>query len=167
MRKNVKKLVFASAFAAFTCVATLLIQITLPGGGYFNLGDCVVIVSGVVLGPLFGFFSAAIGSMIADLFGFALYAPATFIVKGLMALIVALFYKKTSKIYFVALSAFLAEAVMVFGYFLYELILTQSFETAFLGIVGNLMQGFVGIVSSVSLIVLITKNKAIKKLLFE
>ncbi len=166
--KNIKKLVFSGLFAALTCIATLLIQITLPGGGYFNLGDCVVNVSGVVLGPLFGFVSAGIGACLADvILGYVVYAPITFVIKGLMALVIALVYKKTKKLIFIALGAICSEICMVLGYFLYELILYGNVYTALAGVPGNLLQGFVGVVSSMALIALITKNKAIKNFLIE
>lgn len=165
--KNVKKIVLAGAFAAAIFIATFLIQITLPGGGYFNLGDCFVVTSGVVLGPLFSFFAAGIGSMLADLFGYAIYVPATFLIKGLMALVVALIYKRSQRITAVMLSAFLAEIIMIFGYYIYECILTSSFIAPLMAIPGNFLQASVGIVSSVALISLIAKNKVIKKFLFE
>ena len=164
--KKTKKIVFAGAIAALCCIGTLVIVITIPGGGYFNLGDCFVITSGVVLGPLFGFFAAGIGSMIADLFGYAIYAPATFLIKGLMALIVGLLYKKSQKIWVTVISTVIAEFAMILGYFTYELIL-YGFGTAVLGVTGNMLQGAVGIVSSVALITLVTRNKAIKKFLFQ
>lgn len=164
--KNVRKLAFSGLFAALTCIATLLIQITLPGGGYFNLGDCVVILSGVVLGPTYGFLAASIGSALADVFlGYMAYAPVTLLIKGVMACIVGLVYKKTNKLVFVLLSALCAEAIMVLGYFLYEAILSGSFLAALSGVTGNLLQGGVGIVSSFVLITLITKNKFINKFL--
>ncbi len=166
--KNVKKLVLSGLFAALTCVATIIIQVSLPGGGYFNLGDCVVLTAGVVLGPVFGFFASAIGACFADIFsGFALYAPATFIIKGLMALTIALFYNKTKKLSFAFLGALVAEAIMVLGYFLFEFLISFNVGTAILGVPGNLIQGLAGIVSSMALITLITKNKVIKKFLFE
>lgn len=167
--KKTKKIVFAGVLAALCCISTLYISVPFPvAGGYFNLGDCFVITSGVVLGPVFGFFAAAIGSMLADLLaGYAVYAPGTFLIKGLMALVVGLLYIKNKKVFMIILSAVIAELIMVLGYFVYEFILTSSPSLALLTITGNLMQGAAGFVSSVSLILLITKNKAIKKFLFE
>ena len=104
--------------------------------------------------------------MIADLFGYAIYAPATFLIKGLMALIVGLLYKKSQKIWVTVISTVIAEFAMILGYFTYELIL-YGFGTAVLGVTGNMLQGAVGIVSSVALITLVTRNKAIKKFLFQ
>ena len=167
--KKTKKIVFAGVLAALCCISTLYISVPFPvAGGYFNLGDCFVITSGVVLGPVFGFFAAAIGSMLADLLaGYAVYAPGTFLIKGLMALVVGLLYIKNKKVFMIILSAVIAELIMVLGYFVFEYILTGSPSLALLTITGNLMQGAAGLVSSVSLLLLITKNKVIKKFLFE
>lgn len=165
--KKTKKLVFAGLFAALACVATIIIKIQLPGGGYFNLGDCIVITSGVVLGPFFGLLASGIGTALADIIsGYAIYAPATFIIKGIMALVVGILYIKNKKIIVSIASALIAEIIMVAGYFLYEFILTQSLSTAALGVPGNCLQGIVGIVSSVALIALLTKNKAISKFIY-
>jgi len=161
--KKTKKLVLAALLAALICVSTLIITVTLPGGGYFNLGDCFVITSGVVLGPLFSFLAAAIGSALADIIsGYALYAPATFVIKGLMALVVGFICLKNKKMLNVFISGFLAEIIMLIGYFLYELML-NGFSLAILGVAGNALQGVVGVVSSFALILLLTKNKAINK----
>lgn len=159
-----KKLVFSGLFAALICIATIIIKIQTPGGGYFNLGDCMVITSGVVLGPYSAFFASAIGSALADVIsGYAIYVPATFIIKGAMALIVGFIYLKYKKLYMSLISAFIAELIMVIGYMLYEFILTKNFSVAVLGMPGNALQGIVGIASSMALITLITKNKAINK----
>lgn len=45
--------------------------------GYVNLGDCAVLMSAWVLGPLYGGAAAGIGSALADLLsGYAHYVPA-------------------------------------------------------------------------------------------
>ena len=94
MKKNTKNLVFAALLAAVTCVATLVIHIPSPLNGYINLGDCFVLLSGWLLGPVYGFLAAGIGSGLADLFlGYAVYAPATFVIKGLVALAAYLLIK--------------------------------------------------------------------------
>lgn len=161
--KKTKKLVFAALLSALVCVSTLIIAVTLPGGGYFNLGDCFVITSGVVLGPFFGFLAAAIGSGLADIIsGYVLYAPATFIIKGLMALVVGFICLKNNKMLKVLFSGALAEIIMILGYFFYELAL-NGFSLAILGVVGNALQGVAGVVSSFVLVLLLTKNKAINK----
>ena len=67
MNNNLKKLILAALFAALSCVATMSIRIPTPGtGGYIHPGDAIVILSGVILGPVWGFFAGGIGSALSD-----------------------------------------------------------------------------------------------------
>ena len=85
--EKTRKLVYAALFAALTCVMTMIVKIPVPAtGGYVNLGDCVVLLAGWVLGPMYGGAAAGLGSMLADLVsGYPLYAPGTFVIKACMA----------------------------------------------------------------------------------
>ena len=68
---------------ALTTILTLVIRIPYPGtGGYFNLGDTMVMLGGLLLGPVGGFFVGGVGSAIADMIGFPIFAPITLVVKG-------------------------------------------------------------------------------------
>jgi uncharacterized membrane protein len=68
---------------ALTTILTLVIRIPYPGtGGYFNLGDTMVMLGGFLLGPVGGFFVGGVGSAIADMIGFPIFAPITLVVKG-------------------------------------------------------------------------------------
>ena len=64
---NIKKLVLAALMAALTYVATSIVQIPSPMQGYVNLGDCIVLLSGWILGPWWGAAAGGIGSMLVDL----------------------------------------------------------------------------------------------------
>ena len=88
MNNNLKKLILAALFAALSCVATMSIRIPTPGtGGYIHPGDAIVILSGVILGPVWGFLAGGIGSALSDLIGgYFIYVPITFVIKGLVAL---------------------------------------------------------------------------------
>ena len=146
---DVKKLVIAALLASFTSVATMIIQIPNGIGGYINLGDCIVIISGWMLGPVYGGISAAIGSMLADIFSsYVIYAPATFVIKGAMAVIATLLYKSLTSKRFVAaaVSGVCAELFMVFGYFMFEGLFLYGFGTAALGLVSNFLQAIFGVV---------------------
>ncbi|MDD3236408.1 MAG: ECF transporter S component, partial [Candidatus Cloacimonetes bacterium] len=77
-------------FVAFTVIVTLatyLIRIPLPGGGYFNFGDVAVLFIGLYAGSKVGMLAGGIGSALADLIGFPVFAPITLIAKGLEGLI--------------------------------------------------------------------------------
>lgn len=107
----------AALMAAMACVATMVIKIPIPAtGGYINLGDCIVLLSGIILGP-------AYGGIAADLLGdYVAFAPATFIIKGLMAVVAALLIRDISRknILNVLFAGFIAEVIMVVGYFVFE-----------------------------------------------
>ena len=123
---KIRKLVLAALFAALCTVMTLVIQIPSPMQGYVNLGDCAVLLSAWVLGPVYGGVAAGTGSMLADLFsGYAHYAPGTFLIKLCMAVAAALIFRflrnrPASKLLLAqGASGLVAEAVMVAGYFGY------------------------------------------------
>lgn len=72
-------------FVGFTIVimiATYLIRIPLPGGGYFNFGDIAVIFAGLYGGRKLGLIAGGLGSAMADVIGFPLFAPITLVAKG-------------------------------------------------------------------------------------
>ncbi len=162
-----KTLTVSAMLAALACVATL---INVPSvDGYKNLGDCIVLLSGCLLGPLYGALAAGIGSALSDIIlGYAYYAPATLVIKGVMALMCGYAFKKTDvKIKPVHILVMLiAEAVMVGGYFAYSLLIVGSEAAAAIeSIPGNVLQGVVGIVGAVLLLQVFCKNKALQKLL--
>ncbi|HNX38304.1 MAG TPA: ECF transporter S component [Candidatus Cloacimonadota bacterium] len=69
-------------FTVLVTVATYLIRVPLPGGGYFNFGDIAVIFAGLWGGKKLGLIAGGLGSAIADLIGFPVFAPITLIAKG-------------------------------------------------------------------------------------
>lgn len=127
--KSTKKLVIGALMAALTCIATIIIKIPTPTLGYIHLGDGLVLLCGIVLGPLGGALSAGIGSMFADIFsGYASWAPATLIIKALTAFVAGFLFHRMqhrfngngAKYLSIILGGIIGEAVMVFGYFVYE-----------------------------------------------
>ena len=158
---NVKKLVLASVFASIVCVATVVFAFPLPGNGFANLGDCFVIICGGLIGPWWGFAAAAVGAALADIIlGYAVYAPATFLIKGLMALLVYYIAAKNGKISVIkiAVSAVAAEIVMVAGYFFFELAVYGA-GVAIPDLLGNTTQAGVGAVAGTILLSAFLKNK--------
>ena len=87
-----REVAFTGTFAALVCASTLAFQIGIPAtNGYFNVGEIMVYVSALLLGPGLGAVAGGIGSALSDaVSGFATtYAPGTLIIKGLEALIVS------------------------------------------------------------------------------
>ena len=163
------KLVLAAMFAAFGCVATMVIQIPAPTG-YVNLGDAIVILAGFSLGPVYGFVAGGLGPAMADLLlGYGMYAPGTFVVKGMVAVIASLillvYYKlkKEPTISRLLVCTIPAEGFMALGYFVYEMLILKYGVGAAAAIPANLVQGPVGVVASVVLFRLLYKVPALRE----
>lgn len=146
--KKIRKLVISALMAALVCVATMVVRIPTPTNGYVNLGDCFVLLSGWLLGPWWGGAAAGIGSMLTDLFaGYTSFAPGTFLIKGLMAVMAYFLYTAMKKSSAGAIvSGVAAELWMAGGYFVYEALALQYGIGAAVGIPSNLVQGAVGLV---------------------
>ena len=167
-KKIVMDIVLAALLAALACVATMLIQIPTPFKGYVNLGDGIVLVAGWILAPKYVFLAAGVGSALADLIlGYVTYAPATFLIKGAMALIVCYGYTwlhhKLGHLPSRILTGAVAEIVMVLGYCVFESIL-YGFAVAALNLFSNSVQAVVGLVIGVVLIEILDKSKALSRL---
>lgn len=143
------RLVICALMASMTCVATMVITIPIAvTGGYINLGDCVVLISGVVLGPLYGAIAAGIGSALADLLsGYVVYAIGTLIIKGCMAAIVGFMVKSVQvKPWKLIIPGVIAEVFMILGYFGFEAVILGYGLAAAPGMIGNAIQGAAGLV---------------------
>lgn len=164
--KKIKNLVTAALFASIICAATFVVKIPSPAtNGYFNLGDCFVILAGFLLGPVYGALAAGVGSALADIIaGYVQYAPATFVIKAVMALSVCLIirlFKNKNNLLAKILSGITAEAIMVLGYFAYEAAILGYGLSAAGSIISNILQGLVGIVASTVIISAIGKSKTL------
>jgi len=158
-----RKIVASALLAALVCVATMIIKIPSPLKGYINLGDSAVLLSGWVLSPWYGFFAAAIGSALADVFsGYVMYAPATFVIKGIVALLACVIYKallkKSGSLASRIISGVIAEVVMVLGYLAFESVL-YGFVPSLVNVPANAVQGVAGIIVGILLVKIFEKNK--------
>lgn len=163
MKTRAKKIVTASLMAALVCVATMIIKIPSPLKGYLNLGDGIVLLAGWMLSPSLGFLTAGLGSGLADLFsGYVTYAPATFLIKGLMAVLAfygfRLLHQKCGNLPARIISGVLAEGVMVLGYWIFEGFL-YGFAPALINVPANGMQGIAGLIIGTLLIKILEKGK--------
>ncbi len=164
-------MLYASLFAALVFAATMMIKIPTPTGGYVNIGDGMVMLCGWILGPVWGTLAAGIGSMLADLVGYPIYAGATFVIKALMALaawgiaklLKPLFKKGRFLTYMIG--GIIAEAIMVAGYFVFEATVMSYGWGAVVGVIPNIIQGVVGIAVGIVLMTVFDKTKLIDKMM--
>lgn len=154
---STRRLIMTALFAALACAATMAVRIPISGtGGYVHPGDAVVILSGIILGPVCGFLAAGVGSAMADLLGgYFIYVPITFAIKGLVALSSALIARavrgKGRLEYLPAVLGGLADIVLVsVGYFVCEIPM-YGLATAAASIPANAVQGVSGLVLAIVL----------------
>ena len=161
MRKRIstRKIAIAGLLTAMIALLTAYIMVPLPTG-YTHLGDGPVILCGLMLGP-FGAIPAALGSALADLLAYggsyAVYAPFSAVIKGVMALItakwIALHEQASLRNMLIVVGAFIW---MVAAYFVADTLLkylayrdlAAAIRVAAASNLGNLVQAAVGAIMS-------------------
>ena len=171
MEDRIKRITACAMLAAMTAIATMVIKVpTLGTNGYVNIGDALVIVSAWILGNPYGALAAGIGSALADILsGYGSYAPATAVIKFLMAFVFTIIYKAMSKnhsanIIAPVIGSVVAESIMVAGYFLYESTVMGYGIAASASIISNAVQGIVCIILGNVLVQLLARIPAINSL---
>lgn len=162
---GVKMLAMTALFMALSYVATSLLVIPVPGGGYLNLGDTIVLLGAYLLGPAYGAVAGGVGSALADLLaGYGIYVPATLVIKMLMSVMAAGLYKMLRKKNWVPVACgAAAEAFMAAGYSLYEAFLGGSLAAGLPGLPANLLQGAFGLAVSTLLVLALKKSRAVRE----
>ena len=157
---STNRLATAGLMAALVVVGTMLVQVPTPGKGYIHIGDSMVYLSGILLGPVLGALAAACGSLLADLFsGYGIYAPATFIIKGLDAWIVGFLYLRfvrqgdplAKKVVSFVIAVIFGGTIMVTGYLAFESML-YGFPVAIASVLANITQAIGGGILAIPLL---------------
>lgn len=172
---SAKKLVLNGLMIALVFLATYFTRIPTPlPGGYFNLGDAVIMLASVLLGPIGGLTAGAAGSALADLAaGALLFVPVTFVVKGVEGLAVGLMTARIRKTGTMEHNRMIAAVsvgavIMILGYFLAEAFLLGLFNEAFgltaavAEILPNAVQGILSAVLGYLLALILVKVGADK-----
>lgn len=166
MKISTKAMAIGGIFAAMVTVSTLVVQIPIPVGGFIHIGDSLVYLSGILLGPVLGGVASGVGSCIADLFGYIEYAPATAIIKFLDAFITATVFlavQKRLKGTFGTIVAYLlgvcfGGATMIGGYFAYDILL-KGYTYALGTVTFNVAQAVGGAIIGLPILVALEKTK--------
>ena len=137
--KKIKLLCSAGIFAALIFIFTSYFHVPVHTG-YVHLGDAFIYLAASVLPLPYAIAAGAVGASAADFAsGFALWAPATAIIKALTA---ACFSSKSPKLLSRRnLTAFVPAFVLcVLGYYLYEALISSNFIAPLAGVLGNVVQ---------------------------
>ncbi|MBE5816937.1 MAG: ECF transporter S component [Clostridiales bacterium] len=142
-------------FAALIFVMTMFVKIPSPitPGAYYHLGDGVIFVVAYLFGPVVSALTAAISSTLADvLLGVAIYAPATFIIKGCMGLVCSAWFsyllnKGNAHPLRYVFPMICSVIIMCVGYYLWEvLVMSVDYLACLPGVLANAVQGTAGII---------------------
>ena len=169
--KGTQRIVATSLMMGLIVVCTMFIKIPIPlTTGYVHLGDAMIYLSVLFLSPRYAVIASAFGSTLGDILsGFAMWAPWTFFIKGIMALIAALIYKmvnksKGSSLTVKSLLSMIPSGIfMVIGYFVAEGVMYGSWVTPWIGVPWNVGQFVVGIALSLVLYKALLKSGLLKK----
>ncbi len=163
-----RKLVLAALMCALTTVGTMMLVVPTPLGGYVHAGDVVVLLSAFLLGPVYAAVAAGIGAAIADiLVSYAIFAPATLIVKAAMAVTAYFVFTKlrlNNNLYKTLIAGIVAIIPLVLGYFLYQAYFMGMGLAAAVDIPANIIQGAFATVCASLLYSVLIKNSVFKSM---
>ncbi len=145
MKRNaaIRDLTVTGISIALVFVATLMINIRLPigYGGLVHLGNVPLFLAAIIFGKRTGALAGAVGMGLFDLMGgWTLWAPATFLIVGLMGYVVGLIAEKKNDMTGYVIGIVLACIIKIAGYYVAEALIYGNWIQPVLSIPGNLMQ---------------------------
>lgn len=149
-KKNTRLLCTSAIFTALVFVLTAYLHIP-TNNGYIHVGDGIIYLAACLLPWPYAMAVGACGALLADcLTGFAVWAPASVVIKALTAL---LFTAKGKRIMCMRNRIMLLPAAVLCagGYYLYESILYGNWIASLTGLPGSLTQS---VTSSILFVVL-------------
>lgn len=145
-----------AALIGLTAVFTLAIRVPTPARGYANLSDVAIVFAGLAFGPWVGAIAGGIGTAIADLIGYPVYAPISLVVHGLQGLLIGLIgYRQTSMVRLIL--AWLAGAIAMVGGYLAGGALIVGLPASAADIPLNAFQALLGAVVGIPLVLAVRK----------
>lgn len=150
MKQRIKRMVLSGLLAALVFLFTAYLHIP-SHTGYTHVGDGLMYIAACLLPAPYAVFVGVCGALLADLLtGFAVWAPASLVIKASAVLFFSCRGKKilTQRNLLALLPAC---ALCVGGYYLYECLLVGNFIAPLSGIPGYLTQS---VLSSLLFIIL-------------
>ena len=154
-----KEIVITGLSIALVFVATLFINIRLPigQGGLIHLGNVPLFLVAIIFGKKIGAFAGAFGMGLFDLMGgWTPWAPATFIVVGLMGYAVGVIAERKDDF-----AIAVACVIKIVGYYIAEALIYGNWVQPVLSVPGNLIQ--IGVAAVIVLPVVAVLKKALRR----
>lgn len=121
-RINPRDIALTALMTALVSAVTLIVPRIPVGIGYFNVSDAAIYFIAFTFGPWIGFLAGGLGTAIADLVGYAAYAPLSFLAHGLQGFLAGYIALKLKgpPVTRMAIGAVFGSIAMVSVYFLGE-----------------------------------------------
>lgn len=164
MRYSTKEIVLTGMAIALVFVATLFINLRLPigQGGLIHLGNVPLFLFAIIFGKRIGAMAGAFGMGLFDLMGgWTPWAPATFLIVGLMGYTVGAIAEKNDTTAGYVLAIAMACVIKVAGYYIAEALIYGNWVQPVLSIPGNLLQ--IGVAALIVLPIAGGLKKALKR----
>jgi len=163
-------LILTSMLIALVFVATLLLNIKLPitaNGGLVHLGTAMLFIASFLFGPKKAFIAGAVGMGLFDLVsGWTLWAPFTFVARGLQGYIVGKIAwsngRNGKSVAFNLLATIISIPVMLAVYYICEGVLYSNWIAPVASIPGNIVQNVVGIIVAIPVCIALKKTPFFK-----
>jgi uncharacterized membrane protein len=141
---------------ALTAVFTLSVRVPTPARGYVNLSDVAITFAALAFGPWVGAIAGGVGTAIADLVGYPVYAPISLVVHGLQGLVIGLIGYRQRSVVRMILAWFAGAVVLVLGYLVGGIPIV-GLPTSALDIPGNAFQALLGAVVGIPLVIAVRR----------
>lgn len=163
MKNKIKLICITGIFTAIVYLLTAYLHIP-SHTGYTHIGDGFIYIAACLLPFPYAAFVGGVGALLADcLTGFAVWAPASVVIKVLS---VIFFTSKTEKTVCLRnlLALIPASVLCVGGYYLYDALITGNFLAALAGVAGYITQSVLSSMFFILLGFAIDKTGAKKQL---
>lgn len=164
-----REIVLCGLLIGMVFVATQFINIRLPlsiNGGLIHMGNTILFMIAIVFGKKRGAIAGAFGMGLFDvLSGWFLWAPFTFVIRGMMGYIVgaaAEGKEGKKKLLYTLCGIVISSIVMIGGYYVTEGLLYGNWITPMTSIPGNVIQLIIGTVIGLPLAEALKRTKVIK-----
>lgn len=149
-------LIITSLLIALVFVSTVFLNIKLPigNGGLIHLGTAMLFIASILFGPKKGAIAGAFGMAIFDIVGgFTIWAPITFVARGLQGYIVGKIAwsgnREGKSVPFNLLAMIVSVPPMIAVYYVGEGILYANWIAPLASIPGDLVQNVLGIIIAI------------------
>ena len=145
---KIREMCLTAVCLVLVYVFTAVVNITFPGagdGGLMHMGNIPLFIAAILFGRRTGMIAGGVGMALFDLLSpWAVWAPFTLVIVGLMGWIVGAVAEKHRSLPWYLLAMVLACAVKVGGYYIAEGILYGNWIAPVISIPGNIIQVAVG-----------------------